>query len=64
MSLDDTWAQDLGDVELTYLYRIMNRLIEAEAYVPWLPSKPEQDVAWAVKHEYENRAALPDAKVW
>jgi hypothetical protein len=55
VSLDDSWAGGLGDVELTMLYRIMNRLIEAEAYREWLPTKGEQDTAWAVKHEYERR---------
>lgn len=55
MSLSDAWAQDLDNVSLTYLYRIMNRLIETKAYDPWLPSKGEQDIAWAVKNEYEDR---------
>jgi hypothetical protein len=55
VSLGDEWAASLGDVELTYLYRTINRIIEADAYAMWLPGKGEQDVAWAVKQEYERR---------
>jgi hypothetical protein len=54
MSLDDTWAGSLGDVELTMLYRTLNRLITQERY-DLMPTKGEQDTAWAVKHEYEDR---------
>jgi cation transport regulator ChaB len=60
MSLSDEWAQELGNVELTYLYRILDRAIETDArddrYLI-LKSKGEHDVAWAVKDEYERRAA-------
>lgn len=65
MSLDDSWAQELGDVELTYLYRTMNRAITLEKYGEFLPTKGEQDTAWAIKHEYEDRlekqGGVPDA---
>ncbi len=54
MSLDDSWAGGLGDVELTMLYRTLNRLITRERY-DLMPTKGEQDVAWAVKQEYERR---------
>lgn len=55
MSLDDSWAQELDNVALTYLYRTLNRLIEGNRYRDFLPSKGEQDTAWAVKYEYERR---------
>lgn len=55
MSLSSAWAEDLGNIELSYLYRILNRLIGGEHYADFLPTKGEQDVAWAVKHEYEER---------
>jgi hypothetical protein len=55
VSLSDAWAEDIDDVTLTYMYRTYNRIIEAEAYRQWLTVKGEQDVAWAVKHEYEDR---------
>lgn len=54
MSLSDEWAGSLGDVELTMLYRTFNRVIEAENYAV-IPTKGEQDTAWAVKHEFERR---------
>lgn len=54
MSLSDAWAEALSDVELTMLYRTLNRLITAERY-DLMPTKGEQDVAWAVKQEYERR---------
>jgi hypothetical protein len=57
MSLDDTWAQDLGDIELSMLYRTMNRAITLEKYREFLPTKGEQDTAWAIKQEYERRKA-------
>lgn len=60
MSLSDTWAESLDDLELSFLYRICNRLIEGDdkvkAYAQ-LRSKGEQDIAWAIKHEFERRAA-------
>lgn len=56
MSLSDAWAEDLDDVPLSMLYRTLNRIIEAENYAA-LPTKGEQDTAWAVKHEYERRKA-------
>jgi hypothetical protein len=56
VSLDDSWAGGLGDVELTMLYRTLNRLITQERYA-LMPTKGEQDVAWAVKQEYERRLA-------
>ena len=54
MSLDYSWAEDLGAVELTMLYRTMNRLIGQNRY-DLMPTKGEQDVAWAIKYEYEVR---------
>jgi hypothetical protein len=57
MSLSDTWAEELGDIELSMLYRTMNRAITLEKYREFLPTKGEQDVAWAIKHEYERRKA-------
>jgi len=60
MSLDNSWAQSLDDVPLTYLYRTLNRLIlmlESGERGDLLPSKGEQDTAWAVKQEYERRKA-------
>ncbi|HEY1700842.1 MAG TPA: hypothetical protein VGG75_14115 [Trebonia sp.] len=62
MSLSNVWAEDLDDVSLTFLYRILNRMIENGHR--GLESKSEQDIAWAVKHEYEERAALPDTRVF
>jgi hypothetical protein len=60
MSLGNEWAEELDDIYLTYLYRLCNTAIEGnrqvEAY-ELIPSKGEQDTAWAVKHEYEERAA-------
>lgn len=58
MSLSDEWARSLGDVELSYLYRICSRAIEEderEGRCSRLRSKGEQDVAWAVKQEFEDR---------
>ena len=65
MSLSDAWVEELGDVILTMMYRTYNRAIEldeidaqAGTYVretARLQDKGEQDVAWAVKTEYERR---------
>lgn len=59
MSLSDAWAQDLDNVSLTYLYRIMDRLIvnneQGIMRGLLLMSKGEHDIAWAVKNEYEDR---------
>jgi len=58
MSLPDEWARSLGDAELSYLYRICNRAIEEderEGQASRLRSKGEQDVAWAVRQEFEER---------
>jgi hypothetical protein len=60
MSLSDEWVQGLGNVELSYLYRICSRAIdgdEREGRSSRLRSKGEQDVAWAVKQEFEDRLA-------
>jgi len=60
MSLPDAWAENLGDVELSFLYRICDRAIsgdERDGRCVRLRSKGEQDVAWAVKCEFENRLA-------
>jgi hypothetical protein len=60
MSLPDEWVQSLGDVELSYLHRICSRAIaedEREGQSSRLRSKGEQDVAWAVKQEFEGRLA-------
>jgi hypothetical protein len=60
MSLSNEWTQDLGDVELSFLYRICSRAIaddQREGRCSRLRSKGEQDVAWAVKQEFENRLA-------
>jgi hypothetical protein len=69
MSLSDAWAEELGDVELSFLYPIVNRLIEGDDKIEpyeYLPSKGEQDTAWAVKYEFERRMALPEGEcyVW
>lgn len=58
MSLSDAWAHNLDNVSLTYLYRILNRLIICGEL---LASKGEQDTAWAVKDEYERRKAAGEA---
>ena len=58
MALSDTWVEELSDVTLSYLYRICNRLIEADdspGTTRALRSKGEEDVAWAVKYEFEHR---------
>jgi len=58
MSLNDSWAQELDDLALSFLYRICNRLIEGDAGVKAyvnLRSKGEQDTAWAIKQEFERR---------
>ena len=62
MSLSEVWAEDLGDIELSMLYRTFNRIIEAENYA-LIPTKGEQDTAWAVKHEYERRQQNPEARL-
>lgn len=69
MSLSDAWAQGLDGVTLSYLYRICNRAIEEDERdmkCNRLRSKGEQDVAWAVKDEFERRFRQEDGRcgVW
>lgn len=70
MSLSDQWVEDLRDLELSMLYRTMNRAITLEKYREFLPTKGEQDIAWAIKNEYEDRlekqGGVPDSSkgVW
>jgi hypothetical protein len=61
VSLPGAWAEDLDDVPLTYLYRTLNRLIlmlENGERGDLLPSKGEQDAAWAVKNAYDKRHGM------
>ncbi len=49
----DNDVEVMGDMLLTILYRTYNRAIE-DGYKA-IPTKGEQDLAWAVKQEFEKR---------